>query len=93
MFPGLRRRYPAAPRLGLFGAATLATLLASGALSGSPAVARGSGARTASASSSCPWVTSRASIAKRVSQVLAHMTLSDEITMVEGHGSSNPYVF
>ncbi len=50
---------------------------------------------------SCPWVSSGAPIAKRVAQLMRHMTLSDEDTLVEGHGttnegpnpSPNPYVF
>ncbi len=44
-------------------------------------------------SSSCPWVTSRAPVARRVAEVISHMSLQQEIAMVEGHGSSNPYVF
>ena len=50
------------------------------------------GARSAP-SSSCPWVTSTAPIAQRVSQLMAAMSLSQKISMVEGHGTSNPYVF
>ena len=54
--------------------------------------ARTTTARTA-ADPSCPWVTSTAPIARRVSQLMSQMTLADKITMVEGHGTSNPYVF
>src|SRR5258705_366939 len=47
----------------------------------------------AAASTSCPWVTSKAPIAQRVAQLMSQMSLADKITMVEGHGTSNPYVF
>jgi beta-glucosidase len=42
---------------------------------------------------SCPWVTSTAPIQQRVAQLLSNMTLDDKISMVEGHGTSNAYVF
>jgi beta-glucosidase len=45
------------------------------------------------AGASCPWVTSHAPVSQRVAQLMSQMTLADEITMVEGHGTSNPYVF
>jgi beta-glucosidase len=44
-------------------------------------------------SGSCPWVTSTAPISQRVAQLMSQMTLADKITMVEGHGTTNPYVF
>jgi beta-glucosidase len=44
-------------------------------------------------SATCPWVTSRAPVSQRVAQLMSQMTLADEISMVEGHGTSNPYVF
>jgi beta-glucosidase len=47
----------------------------------------------AAGSTSCPWVTSTAPISQRVAQLMAQMSLSQEISMVEGHGTSNPYVF
>ena len=50
------------------------------------------GARS-TADVSCPWVTSRAPIYQRVAQLMSQMTLADKISMVEGHGTSNPYVF
>ena len=50
-------------------------------------------ANQATASTSCPWVTSQAPIAQRVAQLMGQMSLADKITMVEGHGTSNPYVF
>ena len=45
------------------------------------------------ASAACPWVTSRAPVSQRVAQLMSQMSLADEITMVEGHGTANPYVF
>jgi beta-glucosidase len=51
------------------------------------------GTTTTAASSTCPWVTSKAPVNQRVSQLMSQMTLGDKISMVEGHGSSNPYVF
>ena len=72
-------------------AAALAALLAV------PATAAASqasvSANRATASTSCPWVTSQAPIAQRVAQLMSQMSLADKITMVEGHGTSNPYVF
>jgi len=72
-------------------AAALAALLAV------PATAAASQASVtagrAAASTSCPWVTSRAPVAQRVAELMSQMSLADEISMVEGHGTSNPYVF
>jgi beta-glucosidase len=42
---------------------------------------------------SCPWLNQSLPIAKRVHLVLAAMTLANKITMVEGQGTSKPYVF
>jgi beta-glucosidase len=41
----------------------------------------------------CPWVTSAAPIDQRVAQLMGRMTLDDKISMVEGHGATNPYVY
>jgi beta-glucosidase len=57
-------------------------------------------ARPAQASN-CPWVGSTQPIAQRVAEVMSHMTVANEIFLVEGHGttneginpSPNPYVF
>jgi beta-glucosidase len=38
-------------------------------------------------------VTSHAPISQRVAQLMSQMALADEISMVEGHGTTNPYVF
>jgi beta-glucosidase len=70
-------------------AAALAALLAVPA-SGATAAA---GQVRAAASISCPWVTSKAPVAQRVAQLMSQMSLADEISMVEGHGTTNPYVF
>ena len=71
-------------KLRLIGAVALAALFAV------PATAAAS---HAAASTSCPWVTSTAPISQRVAQLMSQMTLADKITMVEGHGTTNPYVF
>ena len=62
-----------------------------------PSVASGAAtarhSRTAASHASCPWLNQSEPISARVSQLMAKMTLPDEINLVEGHGSSNPYVF
>jgi len=78
-----RRRW----RLAAIAAAALAALIAVPAARSAPARAGGATA------AGCPWVTSTAPIDQRVSQLISHMTLADKITLVEGHGSANPYVF
>ena len=55
--------------------------------------ASASASLTSAAGASCPWVTSHAPISQRVAQLMSQMSLADKITMVEGHGTSNPYVF
>src|SRR6201996_3585359 len=73
------------------GAAVLIAIPA-GAAARSPARATGP-AHGQAAAASCPWVTSHAPIAQRVAQVMAQMTTPNEIDMVEGQGTTNPYVF
>jgi beta-glucosidase len=84
-----RRQGPRGWRIGAAGgAAALATLLAL------PATGPvGQDAAAASTTTSCPWVTSSAPVAQRVAQLMAAMSLDDKISMVEGHGTTNPYVF
>jgi beta-glucosidase len=53
---------------------------------GAPATATGT-------SANCPWLSTRLTIARRVAMVMSRMTLSNEITMVEGQGAGQPYVF
>jgi beta-glucosidase len=79
-------------RLTIVGAAALAALILLPA-TWTPAHATGAGTARTAADTSCPWVTSTAPINQRVAQLMSHMTLADKITMVEGHGTSNPYVF
>jgi beta-glucosidase len=55
--------------------------------------ATGAAAGRGAASNSCPWVTSTAPISERVAQLMSQMSLDNEISMVEGHGTHNPYVF
>jgi beta-glucosidase len=63
-------------------------------LLGVPAAAAQAGAGAQRApGGSCPWVTSTAPIAQRVAQLMGQMSLSQKISMVEGHGTSDPYVF
>lgn len=63
------------------------------ALSGPGVVKAALAASRASSSTQCPWVGSHQPIARRVAEVMDHMTLSDEITLVEGQGTNKPYVF
>ena len=58
-----------------------------------PAGGTGAAAWHDAPAASCPWVTSTAPISQRVAQLMGQMSLSQEISMVEGHGTSNPYVF
>ena len=75
-------------------AAGVAVLVALGALIGGLATRAGSAVHTASTvDARCPWVTSSAPIDQRVGQLLSRMSLGDKISMVEGHGSANPYVY
>jgi beta-glucosidase len=83
-FPRYRRGRLAA--LTIAATAVVAMPLAASAASASPGAAGQAGA-------SCPWVSSRAPIAQRVAQLMSQMSLADEISMVEGHGTTNPYVF
>jgi beta-glucosidase len=74
-------------------AAVLAFSLAPAGAATPAAASRASLAGTAQ----CPWLNTHQPVAVRVAEVMSHMTLSDEITMVEGDGqaqnSSVPYVF
>ena len=64
-------------------AMALAGLVAAPAAVGQPAAKH----------NSCPWVTSTAPVSQRVAQLMGSMSLGNKISMVEGHGTSNPYVF
>jgi beta-glucosidase len=69
-------------------AAALASPAAASPVAASPAVAG-----TAAASPSCPWLNQSLPISQRVHLLLSKMTLANEITMVEGQGTGQPYVF
>ena len=72
----------------------LLVVLAAVAVSAGPgAAAMPAPAATTSARPSCPWLNQSLPVRSRVSLLLASMTLSDKITMVEGQGTSKPYVF
>jgi beta-glucosidase len=66
-----------------------------------PACAGAANSARPAQASNCPWVGSTQPIAQRVAQVMSHMTVANEIFLVEGHGttnegpnpSPNPYVF
>jgi beta-glucosidase len=80
-------------RLTIVGAAALAAVIALPATWGASASAAGAARSSKAADASCPWVTSTAPINQRVAQLMSQMTLADKISMVEGHGTTNPYVF
>jgi hypothetical protein len=54
------------------------------------ATGRSRPATTSGSQSTCPWLNDSESIETRVSQLMSRMTLSDEIDLVEGHGSGHP---
>ena len=76
----------------LLTAGTVAALLAV-PVTAAASQASVSASLTSGASASCPWVTSHAPVSQRVAQLMSQMSLADEISMVEGHGTTNPYVF
>jgi beta-glucosidase len=83
-------------RVAAVGAAALAALIAlpTAGLGTAGAATAGTAAKASTtASTSCPWVTSKAPVNQRVTQLMSQMSLDDKISMVEGHGTSNPYVF
>ncbi|MCL2730832.1 MAG: glycoside hydrolase family 3 C-terminal domain-containing protein [Actinomycetia bacterium] len=89
---GTGTKIRSAGRFWKLAAGTLAGVAALGTALAVPGTASArSGA--AADSASCPWVSSTAPVSQRVSQLMSKMSLSDKITLVEGHGSSNPYVF
>jgi beta-glucosidase len=75
------------------GVAALIAVPAAGVASQGAATAATTSQGTAAAAGSCPWVTSTAPIAQRTAQLIGAMSLDDKISMVEGHGTTNPYVF
>ncbi|HEX7325441.1 MAG TPA: glycoside hydrolase family 3 C-terminal domain-containing protein [Rhodanobacteraceae bacterium] len=86
--PGHRNGRVCVPLLLILGAA-----LAGCASHGKAPVAAASASApvaSAHADASCPWVDSREPTAKRVSQLMARMSLQDKIALVHG-GASGPY--
>ena len=79
------------PRMALVAGLLAVVLPVSLALAGGPAAAAGSA--RAGSTSSCPWLNQSLPISKRVSLLLAQMTLADKINEVTGAGFSEPYVF
>ena len=99
---GLLMRKSFAPAAAIGTAATAAALALSIAPAGAqtqspPGASRSAAAGHRTAAAHCPWLNTHLSVARRVAMVMSHMTLPDEITMVEGDGqaqnSSVPYVF
>jgi beta-glucosidase len=97
---GLVRRFRW--RIAAAGAVALAAAVALPAAATAHAGTAGGAAQSSAAQSEsaaaaqaadCPWVTSTAPVSQRVAQLMSAMTLDDKISMVEGHGTSNPYVF
>jgi beta-glucosidase len=80
--------------LSLAAPALASTALASTALAGTahPGSAAAAAAGQA-ANPSCPWLNQSLPISQRVQLLLSKMTLANEITMVEGRGTAQPYVF
>ena len=80
---------PALAGTALAGPALADTALAGTAHPGSAAAA----AAGQAANPSCPWLNRSLPISQRVQLLLSKMTLANEITMVEGQGTAQPYVF
>jgi beta-glucosidase len=87
----LRRGRRHFPRMAAVAGLLAVVLPASLALASSPASAAGTS--RAGSSSSCPWLNQSLPVSKRVSLLLAQMTLADKINEVTGAGFSEPYVF
>ncbi len=77
-------------RRGMLGGLVVASALVVFAFAGAGTAAAGG---APSPSASCPWTSSSQPIARRVAEVLDNMSLANEITIVQGAGTSNPYVF
>ena len=83
---------PAAPALAA--PALAGTALAGTALAGTAHPGRAAPAAAGQATNpSCPWLNQSLPISQRVHLLLSTMTLANEITMVEGQGTTQPYVF
>ncbi|HUZ26802.1 MAG TPA: glycoside hydrolase family 3 C-terminal domain-containing protein [Streptosporangiaceae bacterium] len=58
-----------------------------------PAAPRPAASTSPATPASCPWLNQALTVRRRVSMLLGQMTLANKITMVEGQGTSEPYVF
>ena len=92
------RRVRRMPPLAIIAASLSVLFPLAAAAPASPAAASTAPASTAPASTgaaspSCPWLNQSLPISQRVHLLLSKMTLANEITMVEGQGTSQPYVF
>lgn len=85
---GKRYRWPRAYPLAVVVAMVSGLAVAAGA-PGDPPAART--AATPPAPPACPWVGSHAPIATRVAQLMARMSLGDELTLVHGVAAPDPY--
>jgi beta-glucosidase len=91
-FPDVRHRR--IRRIAVTGALALA--LGLGALAAPAAGAAGTAASRAggaASTASCPWLSQSLPVHKRVTMLMAQMSLADKINMVTGAGFSEPYVF
>ncbi len=57
------------------------------------ALAQGAPRALSGDTTQCPWLNNSLPIATRVNLVMQKMTVANEISLVEGNGSSEPYVF
>jgi beta-glucosidase len=90
--PGVRNSWLL--RVVVTAAAALALPLAALAAPASGAAApTGETARATADTASCPWLNESLPVTRRVSMLMAQMTLPDKINMVTGAGTSEPYVF
>ena len=92
------RRVRRMPPLAIIAASLSVLFPLAAAAPASPAAASTAPASTAPASTgaaspSCPWLNQSLPISQRVHLLLSKMTLANEITMVEGQGTAQPYVF
>ncbi|HEY2578411.1 MAG TPA: glycoside hydrolase family 3 C-terminal domain-containing protein [Streptosporangiaceae bacterium] len=78
----------------LSGAAVAAVITAAAlALPAAQAGAQTPSVRASRTAAQCPWLNTHQSVARRVAEVMSHMTTPDKITMVEGQGTTQAYVF
>jgi beta-glucosidase len=73
--------------------AAIAAVLVVPVASAGAATATQAGPAARASAASCPWLNKSLPVERRVRMLLAQMTLGDKITVVEGQGTSQPYVF